>query len=154
MKCLEACHVRNVSVILCLESSDVESERCSSSLQGDDNFLQLSEELPCETRILYFLNSSRGQNLDQCMAGTRTIIWVVVSTPFFHTIGAVLGNLVSKSEYPNIKWEKARMTRVTSDFKTVWLSVSKLYPNYDIQTSFSSLAHLTQMKSILGDMMH
>ena len=46
------------------------------------------------------------------------------------------------------------MTRVTSDFKTVWLSVSKLYPNYDIQTSFSSLAHLTQMKSILGDMMH
>lgn len=99
VKCLETCHVRNVSVILCLESSNVESERCSTSLQGNDNFLQLSEELPCETWILYFLNSSRGQNLGQCMAGARTIVWAVVSTPFFHTIGGALGILISKSQY-------------------------------------------------------
>lgn len=80
VKGLETCHERNASVILCSRKWDVESERCPTSLEGVDSSLRLFEDLPCESRIPYFLSSSRGQ--------TWTDVWQVqelVSTVYKQT---------------------------------------------------------------------
>lgn len=74
VKCLEACHIKDMSVILCLESSDVESERCSGFPAGRINFpLRYLKSCHGNSDSI-FSGLLEGRNLDQFMAGTRTII--------------------------------------------------------------------------------